>query len=103
VETLDSFAKTQLLGYAYCSLPVSPGSHQIDTYLWRPCGTPQEDLYEFYLGAVPHLLNNGLVHNPAKAKEERCRLFTKSAGKVHLSLDIILRHFESHKIQTKTQ
>lgn len=53
---------------------------------------------DFYLGGVPHLINLEIIHNPTKAKEERNRLFTEAVGRIHLRLDVMLRHVKEHNV-----
>jgi hypothetical protein len=53
---------------------------------------------DFYLGGVPHLINLDVIHNPTKAKEERNRLFTEAVGRIHVRLDVLLRHVKEHNV-----
>lgn len=44
VWTLDSYGGKSLAGYGFMNLPSSPGTHEIESMLWRPCGTHREEL-----------------------------------------------------------
>lgn len=100
---LDTYGGRQLLGYGFFYIPSEGGSHDIECPIWRPCGTRKEEVYDFYLGGVPHVKTDsyGLLYDSARAKDERCRLFTKTAGTVHIHLDVILRNMKPHKVKSK--
>jgi len=97
---LDQYGGKQLFGYGFTFVPTTPGSHEVEMDVWRPCGTPHEEVYDFFLGGVPNLLNTELLHSAVKAKEDRCHLFSKSIGKIIWRLDIILRNMTQHGIVT---
>ena len=100
VWSLDAFGSKNLAGYAFINVPSTPGSHEIETSLWRPVGTHREEMAAFFLDETTHLLSHELLHNPVKAKEDRNRLTTQYVGKIHLRLDIILRNLKGHKVET---
>ena len=74
----DDLGRSFLGGYGFCSLPTSPGTHNIDVDLWRPVGTIIEDLAANIVGGSPHLRNQELVHKP----NDRFRMKSESAGKI---------------------
>jgi len=97
---LDEFGQRQLFGYGFTYFPSKAGSHELEVPVWRPCGNRGEEIYDFYVGGTPHLISTELVHNTTTAKEERCRLYTKTVGKVFLNLEVVLRNMKPHKVKT---
>jgi len=95
---LDEFGGKVLSGYSFINVPTSSGAHELETGIWRPCGTHREEMAHFFTGDGPHLLNPDILHNPVKAKEDRHRLTTKHVGKIHLRLDVIVRYFAGHSV-----
>eukprot|EP00823_Brevimastigomonas_motovehiculus_P007261 TRINITY_DN6277_c0_g1_i1.p1 TRINITY_DN6277_c0_g1~~TRINITY_DN6277_c0_g1_i1.p1 ORF type:complete len:207 (+),score=23.36 TRINITY_DN6277_c0_g1_i1:99-719(+) len=101
VGKLDDFGAQSLVGYGFTHIPMQSGEHDIEIPIWRPVGNPSQEVEEYYLNTAPYLLNTELIHNPTKAKEERCWLKTKSAGRVHLHLEIILRNLKQHDVKSE--
>lgn len=101
VWKLDKYGGKQLLGYSFCTIPTSGGQHELEMSVWRPMGTPREELYDFFLGGVPHLVSKELVHNVTKAKDERVFISTKSMGKVYARVEIVLRNLKAHGVRTR--
>ncbi len=97
--TLDTFGQKQLLGYGQSILPCTGGTHEIEIACWRPIGTPKEEVYAYYLGSTPHLLNKQLIHNTTEAEYKRTRLTTVSVGKVHVRVDVLLRNMKAHHLK----
>mmetsp|Transcript_15718 Transcript_15718/g.29830 ORF Transcript_15718/g.29830 Transcript_15718/m.29830 type:complete len:180 (-) Transcript_15718:78-617(-) len=89
VGTLDSTGAKSLCGYGSCYVPSTPGSHEIKCPIWRPTGTPKEEITGYFLGARPQLVDKDIIFN--KASEQRYRLFTETAGYIKLKLDIVIR------------
>jgi len=99
VWKMDNHGCKDLCGYGFCYLPTQPGLHELEVPIWRPCGPVKEEVYAYFIGGGLHLLDKDVVHLPVKAKEDRPRLFSVTVGKVHLRLDIILRHLQPHSIK----
>lgn len=100
VWKLDSFGSKSLSGYSFINVPTTPGSHEIEALIWRPCGTQREEMAEFFLGESARLVNASMIHSGLKAKEDRHRITTKTVGKVHVRLDVLLRHVQDHHVET---
>jgi hypothetical protein len=98
VGRLDSLGNNTLVGYAFCYVPTESGIHEMDVAVWRPRGTPKEEVFDFFLGGVPHLVNDELVYNANRAKEERCRISTLHQGYIHLRLEVMLRNMHSNVV-----
>ncbi|NWU73975.1 B9D2 protein, partial [Pterocles burchelli] len=86
----DELGRSEVLGYGFCHVPVTPGCHPLACVTWRPRGTWRERWSQRWLGggpqlrAPPHLVT---------AATDRFRLRTEAAGTVHLQLGVVLRHF----------
>ena len=93
VWKLDSFGMSDLAGYGFLHVPTSPGCHTIECPTWRPVGTDKEEFHAFFLGGNPRLKRENFDVLYAKAWEQRCHLTTIASGKVHVQLDVILKHF----------
>lgn len=70
-------------------MPFIPGQHSLEIPLWRPIGTPEQELQAFLLGDSPALANPDPIYE--SAWKDRCRLMTTSAGRVTLKISIITR------------
>ncbi len=105
VGKLDFWGNKQLIGYGFGYLPSSSGSHSIEIDVWRPLGSPEEESLSFFMGGSPTLIHTDLIANLTKAREERCHLYTKTAGKVIVSVEVMMRNMKVHGIlsQGKSQ
>lgn len=90
VYRLDSLGERELIGYSFCFLPSHPGHHKVECPVWRPQGSTREEAYAFFLGGPPELVSRDLIFD--KARDDRCRLFTISGGRIHLEIDIMMRN-----------
>ena len=101
IGKLDSYGNNTLIGYAFCYIPTSNGIHELDISVWRPKGTSKEEVFEYFLGGVPHIVDKDLINDPFKAREDRCRITTVHQGTIHIRLEVMLRNMKSnHSIQT---
>ncbi|KAJ4462333.1 hypothetical protein PAPYR_13538 [Paratrimastix pyriformis] len=91
---LDSYGRYDLEGYGFCSVPSTPGMHSIDVVTWRPAGNLREQMSEFFVGGVPQLKNDKVIH----LCTDRNRLRTQSAGVIHLSLGVVLKDFQKYGV-----
>lgn len=80
------------MGYAFEHLPTTPGAHRMEVNLWRPVGSPEQELDSFLLGRVPALVSHEPLYE--SAWRERCRLVTTAAGKVFLDLFVVTRNMQ---------
>jgi len=87
---LDSYCRTNLIGYASVSLPTRPGVHSIDVPAWRPIGTFTEELMRHFIGGGIELADREWIDNGS----DRSQLRTVSTGAIHLELGLIFRHFK---------
>jgi B9 domain-containing protein 2 len=99
VWRLDEFGTSDLAGYGFLHVPTSPGCHTIECPTWRPVGTDREEYYSFFLGGNPRLKRENFDVLYAKAWEQRCHLTTIASGKVHIQLDVILKHFGEEGVE----
>lgn len=99
VGRLDMYGGKHLVGYGFTYVPCSSGSHEVEVDVWRPCGTPMEEVLDYYLGGGPSLVDQELIWHVNRAKEDRCHLFTQSMGTIYLQLDVMVRNFHLHKIK----
>lgn len=76
-------------GYGFVHLPLSPGPNRIELNLWRPVGTPDQELIQFLLGQTPALLSDDPIYETAW--QERCRLLTVASGRVFIDLFVVTR------------
>lgn len=90
VWSLDSTGGKVLGGYGTCHIPTTPGKHEIKCPIWRPSGTPSEEVMAYFVGPRPELVEKDAIYK--NAGETRSRLFTKTSGYVKLALGVITRH-----------
>nr|CAB3225025.1 B9 domain-containing protein 2-like [Phallusia mammillata] len=91
----DSLGRSELYGYGFVHVPTSPGTHKIECVTWRPIGTMQEELTQFFVGGCPQLKNADLIYSGA----DRYKLRTTAMGKVHLKLNLIFRNFDKYGVE----
>jgi len=98
---LDMYGRRILCGYGFAHIPITTGHHVLEVDMWRPSGTPEQELGAAFLGEVPALIS----HNPLydSAWKERCRLISQSTGKVKLDLFVMTRHSGAHGIDNVTK
>jgi B9 domain-containing protein 2 len=96
---LDEYGVQELIGYAFCFVPMQPGVHDLEVDVWCPVGNDKDELFSYFLGVTPQLLDKEIVSDCLKAKNERNRIFTKTAGTVNLHLEVILRNLDAHHVK----
>jgi hypothetical protein len=90
---LDWHGRRLLVGYAFEHLPTTPGPHRMEVNLWRPVGSPEQELDAFLLGRVPALTSHEPLYE--SAWRERCRLVTETAGKVSIDVFVVARNMQA--------
>jgi hypothetical protein len=93
---LDVYGRRIMSGYGFAHIPTSSGHYNIEIPLWRPSGTPEQELAARYLGEVPSLVSAEPLFD--SAWKERCRIVSQAAGKVFMDLYILTRNIEAHDI-----
>jgi B9 domain-containing protein 2 len=73
-------------------VPSAPGLHELSVPLWRPLGTPAQELAAFFLGGPDQLLTSTSVL--FSAASERYRLVTVPSGTVHVRVEVLQRFVE---------
>jgi len=96
VTKLDEYGRLGTVGYGFASLPTVPGCHDVTVNCWRPTGTKGDELRAFFLGDYPHLLDDDVIYH--KATAFRNRLVTIPAGRVHLEINLMTRHFAAYGV-----
>lgn len=91
----DVFGRDELYGYGFCHVPTSPGTHHIDCPMWRPAGSTQEQITQFFLGGGLQVCNENITYSSS----DRFRLQTSAMGTVHVHVDLILRNFDKFGVE----
>lgn len=86
---VDWFGRRMVAGCGFVHTPMVSGIHELEVPLWRPIGTPEQELQAFLIGDAPALANPDPIYE--SAWKDRCRLMTTSAGSVRITLSIITR------------
>ncbi|KAJ1400839.1 putative B9 domain-containing protein [Ochromonadaceae sp. CCMP2298] len=89
---LDWHGRRILAGYGFAHMPIAPGPHRLEVHLWRPIGTPEQELVSFLLGHAPALITPDPIYE--SAWKERCRLLTVAAGSVCIDVFVVTRHMK---------
>ena len=87
---LDVHGRRILAGYGVAHLPSTPGEHVLVVNLWRPVGTPDQELAAYLLGDTPALVSHDPIYETAW--RERCRLVTVPAGQVTVNMFVLTRY-----------
>lgn len=83
-------------GYGFTHIPLNPGKHRIEVSLWRPIGTPNQELRAYLLGEIPALVNQGPLYD--SAWKDRCRLLTTSSGSIFIEIFVVTRFLKEQGI-----
>ncbi|CAN0427158.1 unnamed protein product, partial [Phaeothamnion confervicola] len=73
------------------------GSTELSVPCWRPVGSAAAEAAAFFLGAAPQLRDPDVLFGTAWA--DRCRLLTAPAGRVFLSVSVVVRHFAEQNVE----
>jgi hypothetical protein len=68
--------------------------HELSIATWKPCGSSNDELAGAFLGTSVELKDTSVIHEPV----DRFKLLTRSMGKVHLKLMVVLRNFKNNGI-----
>lgn len=93
---MDKYGRRVLAGYGFLHLPLHPGLHVLDVPLWRPSGSPEQEMEAFFLGNTPALVTSEPIYETAW--RDRCRLVTTAAGRVVIELFICTRNTRKHGV-----
>ena len=93
---LDWHGRRILAGYGFAHLPIAPGPHRLEISLWRPIGTPEQELTAFLLGNAPSLISHDPIYETAW--KERCRILTVSAGTVFADVFVVTRFMKKQGV-----
>lgn len=93
---LDYHGRKILSGYGFVHIPTAPGEHELEVNLWRPIGTPDQELAAYLLGDTPALVTHDPIYETAW--RERCRLVTVPAGSVSVQVFIMTRFTALHSV-----
>lgn len=96
---LDWHGRKVLSGYGFVHLPLTTGAHRLKIPLWRPVGTPDQELSSFLLGESPALINHEPIYE--SAWKDRCRLLTIASGEVEVELHVINRFMSQQGIEER--
>ncbi len=75
---------------------MDPGKHTIEVSMWRPIGTPDQELRAFLLGETPALANQDPLYE--SAWKDRCRLLTTSSGSIVMEVFVLTRFIREQGI-----
>ena len=93
---MDIYGRKLMHGYGFEHIPLTPGKHRLEVCLWRPAGTPDQELDSFMLGKTPALVNHEPLYETAW--RERCRLVTTAAGKVYIDIYVVSRNSDKQGV-----
>lgn len=96
---MDWHGRKILAGYGFVHLPITPGQHRLEVNIWRPVGTPDQELESFLLGLSPALISHDPIYE--SAWKERCRILTVAAGIVYADIFVLTRHMRRQGIENE--
>jgi B9 domain-containing protein 2 len=96
---LDWHGRRILAGYGFAHLPIASGPHRLEISLWRPIGTPEQELTAFLLGNAPSLISPDPIYETAW--KERCRILTVSAGTIFADIFVIARYMAKQGVDDR--
>lgn len=96
---LDWHGRRILAGYGFAHMPIDPGPHRLEISLWRPIGTPEQELTSFLLGHAPSLISHDPIYETAW--KERCRILTVAAGVVYADMFVVTRFLKKQGIDER--
>ena len=89
---LDDLGRLEVEGYGFVHIPSAPGLHELSVPLWRPLGTPAQELSAYFVGGAVALHTTSVLFSAAS---ERYRLVTAPSGTVHLRLEVLQRFVDA--------
>lgn len=98
---VDMYGRRILCAYGFAHLPCSAGFHDIEVGMWRPAGTPEQELSSIFLGDTPALASENTIYNAAW--KQRSRIISQAAGKVKLEFYVVSRNYTKHTIDVAKQ
>jgi hypothetical protein len=93
---MDIYGRRILVGYGFSHFPVTPGAHRIEICLWRPSGSPEQELDAALLGKTPCLVSHTPIYE--SAWNDRCRLVTIPAGNVYVEVFVMTRFLKQQGV-----
>ena len=95
----DSFGIKELAGYGMCFLPTVVGEYNLECVCWKPAGSKwSDDTKSFFLGGGPKLVHDEIIYK----QDDRFRLCSETAGVVHIEVGVLLKDFEQHGVETRS-
>jgi len=94
---MDWHGRRLLSGYGFAHLPTTPGLHRIEVCMWRPTGSPEQEMDAFLLGRTPALVSHEPIYE--SAWKDRSRLVTVPSGKIFLDLFVVTRYLNKHDVE----
>ncbi len=85
-------------GYGFLHVPIAAGLHKAEVNLWRPVGSPDQELRAYLLGEVPTLISQDPIYEAAW--KDRCRLLTTTAGTIYLELFTVTRFLKEQQVES---
>ena len=108
VNSVDSWHRHRIEGYAFVRLPLEPGYHQLETDTWRPRGSIFTEIHSFFLGGSVRILKlEELIrtrHFDEDGKSDivnRFGLETEDAGRVKINVNICYQNKSHYRQQRK--
>jgi len=96
VWRLDDVGRLEVEGYGFVHVPSAPGTHELSVAMWRPVGTPAQELAAFFVGGAPALATTSVLFSAAS---ERYRLVTAPSGTVHARVECIHRFLDAEGVE----
>ena len=91
----DEHGRSEICSYGFSHIPASPGRHTTICPTWRPTGSFWEEMQKKFVGGGPELRDLDSIYNSPL----RDHLQTATMGQIHLSLNVILRHFDKYGVE----
>ena len=93
---MDDFGRRIASGYGFVHIPFTPGNYMLEVPLWRPVGSPDQELKAYLLGETPSLSSPDPIYD--SAWKDRCRMMTTSAGSVMIDVHVMTRYMTEQGI-----
>mmetsp|Transcript_34405 Transcript_34405/g.83234 ORF Transcript_34405/g.83234 Transcript_34405/m.83234 type:complete len:201 (-) Transcript_34405:169-771(-) len=92
VNVVDEHERTDVVGYGFCHVPMSPGTHKLEVYFTRPKGDFWSDVASSFVGGYPKYKDSDSI-TKSKSLPPAHQVIT--TGVVNVELSVWIKGVES--------
>jgi len=91
VNTCDYWRREEVVGYGVVSVPMVPGTHELEIPTWKPCGGNGDVIETLFIGQPIQIMDDQTIVSGERRRElSRYQILNESAGTVFVTISILL-------------